>query len=96
MYPKVNKGDELRDLWIRGGSGDSGGDQERGEEGSRSNPESRCPTKNFDKGVLGKWSFDANGDTTLQQIMVTKIEKGKFVPMKVVSDGRSSEVRWVN
>jgi branched-chain amino acid transport system substrate-binding protein len=22
-------------------------------------------TKNFDKGVLGKWSFDANGDTTL-------------------------------
>jgi branched-chain amino acid transport system substrate-binding protein len=42
-------------------------------------------TKNFDKGVLGKWSFDANGDTTLQQITVSKIENGKFVPVKVVS-----------
>ncbi|HEV3437638.1 MAG TPA: branched-chain amino acid ABC transporter substrate-binding protein [Gemmata sp.] len=42
-------------------------------------------TKNFDKGILGKWSFDANGDTTLQQITVSKIEDGKFVPMKVVT-----------
>ncbi len=42
-------------------------------------------TKDFDKGVLGKWSFDADGDTTLQQITVSKIEKGKFVPMKVVT-----------
>jgi branched-chain amino acid transport system substrate-binding protein len=42
-------------------------------------------TKNFDKGILGKWSFDANGDTTLQQITVSKIEDGKFVPVKVVS-----------
>lgn len=42
-------------------------------------------TKDFDKGVLGKWSFDANGDTTLQQITVSKIEKGKFVPTKVVT-----------
>jgi branched-chain amino acid transport system substrate-binding protein len=42
-------------------------------------------TKDFDKGALDKWSFDADGDTTLQQLTVSKIEKGKFVPMKVVS-----------
>jgi branched-chain amino acid transport system substrate-binding protein len=39
-------------------------------------------TKDFDKGALGKWSFDANGDTTLQQMTVSKIEKGKFSPVK--------------
>jgi len=37
------------------------------------------------KGALGKWSFDADGDTTLQQITVSKIEKGKFVPTKVIT-----------
>jgi len=42
-------------------------------------------TKDFDKGALGKWSFDADGDTTLQQITVSKIEKGKFVPTKVIT-----------
>jgi branched-chain amino acid transport system substrate-binding protein len=42
-------------------------------------------TKNFDKGVAEKWSFDANGDTTLQQITVSKIEDGKFVPVKVMT-----------
>ncbi len=42
-------------------------------------------TKDFDKGVLGKWSFDADGDTTLQQLTVSKIEKGKFVPVKVLT-----------
>jgi branched-chain amino acid transport system substrate-binding protein len=47
-------------------------------------------TKNFDKGALDKWSFDANGDTTLQQITVSKIEKGKFVPVKVVSSDSPS------
>jgi branched-chain amino acid transport system substrate-binding protein len=46
-------------------------------------------TKDFDKGALGKWSFDANGDTTLQQITVSKIEKGKFVPMKVMTSGEA-------
>jgi len=44
-------------------------------------------TKDFDKGVLGKWSFDANGDTTLQQITVSKVDKGEFVPVKVVALG---------
>ena len=42
-------------------------------------------TKDFDRGVLGKWSFDANGDTTLQQMTVSKVEKGKFVPVKVIT-----------
>ncbi|WP_439624438.1 branched-chain amino acid ABC transporter substrate-binding protein [Gemmata sp.] len=41
-------------------------------------------TKDFDKGVFGKWSFDANGDTTLEQLTVSKIEKGKFIPLMVI------------
>jgi branched-chain amino acid transport system substrate-binding protein len=41
-------------------------------------------TKNFDKGLLGKWSFDADGDTTLQPLTVTTIEKGKFRSVKVM------------
>jgi branched-chain amino acid transport system substrate-binding protein len=44
-------------------------------------------TKDFDKGALGKWSFDANGDTTLQQIVVSRIDKGKFRPVKMISAG---------
>ena len=46
-------------------------------------------TKDFDKGALGKWSFDADGDTTLQVITVSKIEDGKFKPVKVLEgDGK--------
>jgi branched-chain amino acid transport system substrate-binding protein len=41
-------------------------------------------TKDFDKGVLGKWSFDADGDTTLQPLTVATIEKGKFKAVKVM------------
>lgn len=41
-------------------------------------------TKEFDKGLLGKWSFDANGDTTLQSLTVTTVEKGKFKAVKVL------------
>lgn len=37
-------------------------------------------TKDFDKGVLGKWGFDANGDTTLQEITISKIVDGGFKP----------------
>jgi branched-chain amino acid transport system substrate-binding protein len=33
--------------------------------------------KNFD-GVLGKWSFDANGDTTLQTMSGNIVQDGKF------------------
>jgi branched-chain amino acid transport system substrate-binding protein len=46
-------------------------------------------TKDFDKGSLGKWSFDADGDTTLQVVTVSKIEDGKFKPVKVLEgDGK--------
>jgi branched-chain amino acid transport system substrate-binding protein len=41
-------------------------------------------TKDFDKGLLGKWSFDENGDTTQQPLTVTTIEKGKFKAVKVL------------
>jgi branched-chain amino acid transport system substrate-binding protein len=41
-------------------------------------------TKDFDKGALGKWSFDADGDTTLQVVTVSKIEDGKFKPIRLL------------
>jgi branched-chain amino acid transport system substrate-binding protein len=44
-------------------------------------------TKDFEGGALDKWSFDANGDTTLQQLTISKIEDGKFVPVRVVTGG---------
>ncbi|MDY3555701.1 branched-chain amino acid ABC transporter substrate-binding protein [Gemmata sp. JC717] len=41
-------------------------------------------TKDFDKGVLGKWGFDADGDTTLQPLTVATVEKGTFRAVKVL------------
>ena len=41
-------------------------------------------TTGFDKGVLGTWSFDADGDTTLQPLTVATIKKGKFGSVKVM------------
>ena len=38
-------------------------------------------TKDFDKGALGKWSFNADGDTTLQELTISKIVDGKFSPV---------------
>ena len=35
-------------------------------------------TKDYD-GVLGKWSFDANGDTTLTQFSGSTVKSGKFI-----------------
>ncbi|HEY3111000.1 MAG TPA: branched-chain amino acid ABC transporter substrate-binding protein, partial [Chloroflexota bacterium] len=35
-------------------------------------------TKDFDKGALPKWSFDANGDTTLTTMSGQQIKSGKF------------------
>jgi branched-chain amino acid transport system substrate-binding protein len=35
-------------------------------------------TKDFDKGALPKWSFDANGDTSLTTMSGQQILKGKF------------------
>lgn len=34
-------------------------------------------TKDFD-GVLGKWSFDQNGDTTLTTMSGQQVKNGKF------------------
>jgi branched-chain amino acid transport system substrate-binding protein len=42
-------------------------------------------TRNHE-GALGSWGFDANGDNTLQQFTVFKIEKKRFVPFKVLSN----------
>jgi len=39
--------------------------------------------KDFD-GVLGKWSFDKNGDTSLKVMVVEAVRDGKFVPVKIV------------
>jgi branched-chain amino acid transport system substrate-binding protein len=39
--------------------------------------------RDFD-GVLGKWSFDQNGDTSLKVMMVETIKDGKFMPVKIV------------
>jgi len=39
--------------------------------------------KDFD-GVLGKWSFDQNGDTSLKVMVVEEIKDGKFTPVKIV------------
>ena len=41
-------------------------------------------TKDFDKGLLGKWSFDADGDTTLQPVTVATVDKGTFKSVKVM------------
>lgn len=43
-------------------------------------------TKDFDKGALGKWSFDADGDTDLSVLTISLIEGGKFVPKKTIEE----------
>ena len=39
--------------------------------------------RDFD-GVLGKWSFDQNGDTSLKVMVVETIKDGKFTPVRIV------------
>ncbi|MGO9245183.1 MAG: branched-chain amino acid ABC transporter substrate-binding protein [Verrucomicrobiia bacterium] len=39
--------------------------------------------RDFD-GVLGKWSFDQNGDTSLKVMAVEEVKDGKFTPVKIV------------
>jgi branched-chain amino acid transport system substrate-binding protein len=41
-------------------------------------------TKDFD-GVLGKWSFNANGDTSLTAMSINQVKDGKFTYVKSVS-----------
>lgn len=43
--------------------------------------------KDFD-GVLGKWSFDANGDTTLADIQGYEVKGGKWVVVNQFSNGK--------
>ena len=40
-------------------------------------------TENY-KGVLGTWSFDEDGDTTLTELSVQRVENGKFVLDRVL------------
>lgn len=40
--------------------------------------------ENFDKGALGTWSFDANGDTTLRTISGNVIRDGQFKFVKLL------------
>ena len=42
--------------------------------------------KDFD-GALGKWSFDANGDTTLSTVVGYKAVGGKWTEVKIFQDG---------
>ncbi len=45
-------------------------------------------TKNFTAGAVGDakgWSFDRNGDTTLRQVTVSRVENGKFIPKKTIT-----------
>jgi branched-chain amino acid transport system substrate-binding protein len=45
-------------------------------------------TKDYD-GVLGKWSFDANGDTTLTQMSGNQVKDGAFEFVKTIEAGAS-------
>ncbi|MBN9117994.1 MAG: branched-chain amino acid ABC transporter substrate-binding protein [Planctomycetes bacterium] len=41
-------------------------------------------TKDFDKGAIGKWSFDENGDTTLQVLTISRVEGWPMKPVHTV------------
>jgi branched-chain amino acid transport system substrate-binding protein len=42
-------------------------------------------TRNFEGGVLPRWGFDADGDTTLKQITVARVVGGRFEVVKTVT-----------
>lgn len=42
------------------------------------------PAKTFDQGALGKWNFDENGDISIQNMTISKVEGGKFKPVKII------------
>jgi len=42
-------------------------------------------TKDFDKGALGKWSFDADGDTTLMALTVSEVVGDNFKPVRSIT-----------
>jgi branched-chain amino acid transport system substrate-binding protein len=47
--------------------------------------------KDFDRGALGRWSFDANGDTTLTTISGSIIHNGKFQFQKLLGPATATE-----
>jgi branched-chain amino acid transport system substrate-binding protein len=44
-------------------------------------------TKDFE-GVLGKWSFDENGDTTLKTFVGYIVKGGKWESVNFFADGK--------
>ena len=42
-------------------------------------------TKDFDKGAVGKWSFDADGDTTVRELTISKVEGWPFKQVKSIT-----------
>jgi branched-chain amino acid transport system substrate-binding protein len=42
--------------------------------------------KDFDRGALGTWSFDANGDTSLTTISGNRVHDGKFEFVKMLGE----------
>jgi branched-chain amino acid transport system substrate-binding protein len=49
-------------------------------------------TRNYD-GVLDTWSFDEDGDSTLTEVSVEKVENGKFEFCKTIDIGKTSASR---
>lgn len=43
-------------------------------------------TKDFDAGVVGKWSFDKDGDTSLRLLTIFKVEGGDFKAIKTITE----------
>lgn len=43
-------------------------------------------TKDFDKGALGRWSFDKDGDTTLRVLTISRILDGRFKPQRTIAE----------
>jgi branched-chain amino acid transport system substrate-binding protein len=49
--------------------------------------EAGLATKDFDQGALGKWSFDANGDTNQANFTVSAVKNGDFAVEKEYGGG---------
>jgi branched-chain amino acid transport system substrate-binding protein len=45
-------------------------------------------TRNYE-GVLGTWSFDENGDTTLSELAANRVENGEFEFTRVLTGEES-------
>ncbi|HVX10312.1 MAG TPA: branched-chain amino acid ABC transporter substrate-binding protein [Pirellulales bacterium] len=45
--------------------------------------------RNFDRGALGRWSFDANGDSTLRTLSGSMVRNGKFEFVRILGTAQS-------